>query len=117
MGEIMKKLLFFTALFIMSCFFEACGKRIVVDSDATVQVRRRPVTVINQAVPCKETVCTCDAEHPQYYVCDGERPDSICCNKNRVKSEFFKYGPYTYPYIYNQPGFYFGTGIPKIHYW
>jgi len=116
----MKKIIGIVIFFSMCCWFEVFGKRIVLDSDTKSARPRRAVDTMPQ--PYTQNICEqysdkgCGVCNP----CCGDKegyPETICCNKNRVKSEYFRFGPYTYPYIYNQPGFYFGVGIPRAHYW
>lgn len=115
-GEIMKKIcVFFMVLSLSNNFY---AQRFLLDSTKQNAPRVRTKAVISKKNVQKKGACTTKKEP----VCDKNsmpcgRPEWICSPCERVKSDYFRYGPYTYPYIYNQPGFYFGTGIPNIHYW
>lgn len=110
----MKKILY-SGLLLVLCF-SVQGQRITLDSSQHFS-RKKTTVASSQPSAYRQSVCEVAQNCNANCVYEGEYPQRICCNKNRVKNEFFKYGPYVYPYIYNQPGFYFGPGIPKIHYW
>ena len=116
----MKKIVFIVALLCMSCFFELFGKRFLLDSEKNYSKKSTRAQVVSiEPEPRAHCVCVTQSNDANDEWCNNEcgRPEKICSNKNRIKSEYFRYGPYVYPYTLNQPGFYFGVGIPRAHYW